>query len=100
MQVAAIFTRQQAQPAVFDPHLFVRRDHIDVTGLHPHTIPGLADLQGGFARKQGREGALVHGVQMLHENQTQTRALRQMFQQLCDGFQAACRGANASDGKH
>jgi hypothetical protein len=87
----------EVQPRARDPHLHVRRDHVDAVRLHLQVVGHLDHRHRRVRRQQGRQGAVVLRRQVLHEDDGKAGIRGHPLQQLDERFEAAGRGANADD---
>ena len=69
-------------------HLGARRDDVDVVGLDALPVGGLQHGDGGRARQELGENALVYRVEVLHEHVGEAAVHRETAEQLREGFEA------------
>jgi hypothetical protein len=83
--------------AVEQHQVGVGRADVDAIGFQGHAVGGLDHPHVGGAAQQGRQHALVAGVQMLDEHEGQAIGDRQGFQQFLERLEAVGGGTDADD---
>ena len=91
--------RSDAEHAVLEREVGLRRDDMQAIALKRHAVAGLHHLHRGVAGQKLGHHALVGRIEMLDENEGKTGFCRQRCEQLSDGFQPAGRGAKTDHEK-
>ena len=91
--------RLQFQNALRDAQLRVGGNDINMIRFYSQVVRNLPHRNRSGLRQKLRQSAFVLGIQMLHEHEAETCVERQMLQQLSEGFQSSCRGADADNGE-
>ncbi len=90
---------EKVEDAIDDRQVPVRRDHVDVAGLHTRTLLRLDDGEGRHAGEQPRQQALVRRIHVLNDHEGRTALWWHVLQESPERLEAPRRRADAHDRK-
>ena len=97
MLTPEIASRGQVKAVLGERHDRIRRDDVDVIGLHRGAVGDLADRHARGLCQQVGEAALVLGIEMLDQHEGHPAVGREISQELCEGFEPTGGRADSDD---
>jgi hypothetical protein len=92
-------SRREVEDAARDGHLRAGRDHVDAIDLHHHPLVHRRDLQRRDPREQLDEVAGVRRVEVLHDDDRETRLVADVPKELRDRAEATGGRTDRDNGK-